>query len=44
MNPRTRKVVEEGFGWGKTIAGMARAKVHGLLRVRHAFHLRDGRL
>src|SRR5262245_51723067 len=34
---RKRKLVEEAFGWGKTIAGMAKVKVRGLPRVRYAF-------
>ncbi|MFN3746800.1 MAG: transposase, partial [Hyphomicrobiaceae bacterium] len=29
--------VEKAFGWAKTIAGMAKVKVRGLKRVRHAF-------
>jgi transposase len=36
---RRRKLVEEAFGWGKTIAGMAKVKVRGLRCVRHAFTL-----
>jgi hypothetical protein len=34
---RRRKLIEEAFGWGKTIAGMAKVKVRGLRCVRHAF-------
>lgn len=34
---RKRKLVEEAFGWGKTIAGMAKVKVRGLARVRFKF-------
>lgn len=34
---RRRNVVEEAFGWGKTIAGMAKVKVRGLGCVRHTF-------
>jgi IS5 family transposase len=34
---RKRKLVEEAFGWGKTIAGMAKVKVRGLKRVRFLF-------
>src|SRR5262245_42906021 len=34
---RLRKLVEEAFGWGKTIAGLAKVKVRGLRCVRHAF-------
>jgi len=37
VSQRKRKLVEEAFGWGKTIAGMAKLKVRGLARVRHAF-------
>ena len=41
---RRRKLVEEAFRWGKTIAGMAKVIVHGLRRVRHAFTFAMGRL
>jgi len=34
---RKRKLVEEVFGWGKTIAGLAKVKVRGLPRVRFTF-------
>jgi transposase len=34
---RRRKLVEEAFGWAKTIAGMAKVKVRGFRCVRHAF-------
>lgn len=34
---KKRKRVEEPFGWAKTIAGLAKVKVRGLARVRHAF-------
>jgi transposase len=37
VSVRRRKLVEEAFGWGKTIAGMAKVKVRGLRCVRHAF-------
>jgi len=37
VSQRKRKLVEEAFGWGKTIAGMAKVKVRGLPRVRYAF-------
>jgi hypothetical protein len=37
LSQRKRKLVEEAFGWGKTIAGMAKVKVRGLPRVRYAF-------
>ena len=36
---RKRKLVEEAFGWAKTIAGCAKVKVRGLARVRHHFTL-----
>ena len=34
---RKRKLIEEAFGWAKTIAGVAKMKVRGLSRVRHCF-------
>ena len=34
---RKRKLVEEAFGWGKTIAGLAKVKLRGLARVRFKF-------
>jgi IS5 family transposase len=34
---RKRKLVEEAFGWGKTIAGLAKVKVRSVRSVRHAF-------
>jgi transposase len=37
VSQRKRKLVEEAFGWGKTIAGMAKVKVRGLARVRFMF-------
>ena len=37
VSQRKRKLVEEAFGWGKTIAGMAKVKVRGLARVRFKF-------
>jgi len=37
VSQRKRKLVEEAFGWGKTIAGVAKVKVRGLRSVRHAF-------
>jgi IS5 family transposase len=37
VSQRKRKLVEEAFGWGKTIAGMAKVKVRGLERVRFKF-------
>lgn len=43
VSQRKRKLVEEAFGWGKTIAGMAKAKVRELARVRFKFTF-NGRL
>jgi transposase len=37
VSQRKRKLVEEAFGWGKSIAGMAKVKVRGLARVRFKF-------
>jgi transposase len=37
VSQQKRKRVEEPFGWAKTIAGLAKVKVRGLARVRHAF-------
>src|SRR5258706_265675 len=37
MSQRKRKLVEEAFGWGKTIAGLAKVEVRGLPRVRFKF-------
>ena len=37
VSQRKRKLVEEAFGWGKTIAGIAKVKVRGLARVRFKF-------
>ena len=34
---RRCKLAEEAFGWGETIAGMAKVKVRGLGCIRHAF-------
>jgi transposase len=39
VSQRKRKLVEEAFGWAKTIAGLAKVKVRGLARVRHHFTL-----
>jgi transposase len=36
---KKRKLIEEAFGWAKTIAGVAKVKVRGLARVRHCFTL-----
>ncbi|MEQ1492811.1 MAG: IS5 family transposase [Terricaulis sp.] len=32
-----RKLIEEAFGWGKTIGGLARPMLQGVDRLRHAF-------
>jgi transposase len=37
VSQRKRKLVEEVFGWGKTIAGIAKVKMRGLARVRFHF-------
>jgi transposase len=37
VSQRKRKLIEEAFGWAKTIAGLAKVKVRGLNRVRHQF-------
>ena len=37
VSQRKRKLIEEAFGWAKTIAGLAQVKVRGLDRVRHQF-------
>ena len=34
---KKRKLVEEAFGWAKTIAGMAKVKLRSLPRVRFKF-------
>jgi transposase len=34
---RKRKLIEEAFGWVKTIAGLAKVKVRGIARVRFQF-------
>ena len=39
VSQRRRKLIEEAFGWAKTIAGLAKVKVRGLARVRHCFAL-----
>ncbi len=39
VSQRKRKLIEEAFGWAKTIAGLAEVKVRGLARVRHCFTL-----
>ena len=37
VSQRKRKLIEEAFGWAKTVAGLAKVKVRGLDRVRHQF-------
>ncbi len=37
VSQRKRKLIEEAFGWTKTIAGLAKVKVRGIDRVRHQF-------
>jgi IS5 family transposase len=37
VSQRKRKLVEEAFGWSKTVAGMAKVQLRGLPRVRYAF-------
>ncbi len=37
LSQRKRKLVEEAFGWAKTIAGLAKVKIRGLARVRFQF-------
>jgi transposase len=39
VSQRKRKLVEEAFGWAKTIAGITKVKVRGIDRVRHHFTL-----
>jgi Transposase DDE domain len=39
QSQRARKRIEEAFGWIKTIAGQARARLRGLERVRWSFTL-----
>lgn len=39
VSQRKRKLIEEAFGWAKTIAGIGKVKVRGLARVRHCFTL-----
>ena len=39
VSQRKRKLVEEAFGWAKTIAGCAKVKVRGLARVGFQFTL-----
>lgn len=40
VSQRTRKRIEEVFGWGKEVAGLRRMRLRGLLRVGWAFTLR----
>ena len=37
VSQRIRKRIEEGFGWGKTIAGLRKVKLRGLQNVRGLF-------
>ena len=37
LSQRTRKLIEEAFGWGKTIAGLARPMRRGEARMAHTF-------
>ena len=37
ISQRLRKRIEECFGWGKTVGGLAHVKVRGLAKVRAAF-------
>jgi transposase len=37
VSQRKRKLIEEAFGWAKTVAGLAKVRVRGLDRVRHQF-------
>ncbi|HZC37288.1 MAG TPA: IS5/IS1182 family transposase, partial [Sphingomicrobium sp.] len=37
VSQRLRKRIEEGFGWSKTVGGLAQVKVRGLDKVRAAF-------
>ena len=37
ISQRLRKRIEEGFGWMKTVGGLAQVKVRGLAKVRAAF-------
>ena len=39
VSQRKQKLIEEAFGWAKTIAGMAKVKMRGIERVRHCFTL-----
>ena len=37
ISQRLRKRIEKGFGWGKTVGGLAQVKVRGLDKVRAVF-------
>jgi hypothetical protein len=37
VSQRIRKRIEEGFGWGKTIAGLRKVKLRGLAKIRGLF-------
>ena len=37
ISQRLRKRIEEGFGWTKTVGGLAQVKVRGLAKVRAVF-------
>lgn len=37
VSQRRHKLIEEAFGWAKTIAGLVKVKVKGLPRVCHQF-------
>ena len=39
VSQRKHKLIEESFGWAKTIGGMAKVKLRGLPRVRYVFTL-----
>ena len=39
MSQRKRKLIEEAFGWGKTIGPIAKTMLRGLDRVRTQFTL-----
>jgi len=39
VSQRCRKLVEEGFGWLKTIAGLARTRLVGRWKIRQQMHL-----
>lgn len=39
VSQRCRKLVEEGFGWIKTVAGLARTRLVGRWKIRQQMHL-----